>query len=94
MSLHPTPFGPVPPDTARVAGAAFPNGNLYMRMRDELGQLYTDEQFAILFPRRGQPAEPDRRELRNTRQLRGPAGVVMRRFGGCNPRPDRACRRP
>ena len=28
-----------------------------MRMRDELGDLYTDELFAELFPRRGQSAE-------------------------------------
>lgn len=28
-----------------------------MRMRDELGEVYTDSSFAELFPRRGQPAE-------------------------------------
>ena len=28
-----------------------------MRMRDALGELYSDEQFAELFPNRGQPAE-------------------------------------
>jgi transposase len=28
-----------------------------MRMRDEFGSLYTDEDFAALFPSRGQPAE-------------------------------------
>ena len=57
MSLHPQPLGPVPEQTARVARAAFPKGNVYMRMRDELGRLYEDEAFAALFPRRGQPAE-------------------------------------
>jgi len=57
MSLHPQPLGPVPDDTGRVAQAAFPKGNVYMRMRDELGRLYEDEAFAALFPRRGQPAE-------------------------------------
>ena len=57
MSLHPQPLGPVPEDTARVARAAFPKGNVYLRMRDELGRLYEDEAFAALFPRRGQPAE-------------------------------------
>ncbi len=30
---------------------------VYMRMRDELGELYHDQQFAELFPRRGRPAE-------------------------------------
>jgi transposase len=57
MSLHPDPLGPVPEDTARVARAAFPRGNVYLRMRDELGRLYEDEAFAALFPRRGRPAE-------------------------------------
>lgn len=36
MSLHPTPFTAVPPETARVARAVFPQGNLYLRLRDEL----------------------------------------------------------
>jgi transposase len=57
MSLQPEPLGVVPADTARVAHAAFPKGNVYMRMRDELGRLYEDEAFATLFPQRGQPAE-------------------------------------
>jgi transposase len=49
-------FG-IPEETSRIAHAAFPKGNLYMRMRDELGVLYTDPEFANLFPLRGQPAE-------------------------------------
>jgi len=36
---------------------AFPKGNIYIRMRDELGTFYQDEQFVSLFPRSGQPAE-------------------------------------
>ncbi len=56
MSLQPQPFDPIPAETVRVARAAFPKGNTYMRMRDELGVLYQDEQFAALFPTRGQPA--------------------------------------
>ena len=35
---------------SRVARAAFPKGNAYMRMRDELGVLYEDAAFAALFP--------------------------------------------
>lgn len=42
--------------TAQIARAAFPKGNLYIRLRDELGTLYTDEDFASVYPRRGQPA--------------------------------------
>jgi len=47
----------VPAETARIARAAFPKGNSYLRLRDELGSLYTDEAFADLFPTHGQPAE-------------------------------------
>ncbi|HSD82969.1 MAG TPA: IS1182 family transposase [Anaerolineae bacterium] len=57
MSLQPQPTAPIPNETQRVARAAFPKGNVYMRMRDELGEMYTDGLFAELFPRRGQSAE-------------------------------------
>lgn len=57
MSLQLQPIGPVPEETARVARAAFPKGNVYMRLRDELGSLYEDASFAPLFHTRGQPAE-------------------------------------
>jgi len=53
MSLKPLPFGEVPPLTARVARAAFPKGTLCLRIRDTLGAVFTDEQFAGLFGRRG-----------------------------------------
>ncbi|MBV8868569.1 MAG: transposase, partial [Acetobacteraceae bacterium] len=57
MSLRPTPSGSVPATTAAVARAAFPRGNPYMRLRDALGPVFTDQQFAALFPSHGQPAE-------------------------------------
>src|ERR671922_1004348 len=57
MSLHAQEVPPVPEETIRVAHAAFPHGNVYMRMRDELGTIYHDHLFAHLFPARGQPAE-------------------------------------
>jgi transposase len=57
MSLHPQPLGPVPEETARVARAAFPRGNLYMQMREDLGTIFTDVAFAPLFATRGRPAE-------------------------------------
>ena len=56
MSLQPEPVGPVPEETARVARAAFPKGTRYMRMRDVLGAIYADADFAALFPARGRPA--------------------------------------
>jgi transposase len=57
VSLHPEPIRPVPEHTVRVARAAFPRGdNTYMRMRDEMGVIWEDEDFTPLFPTRGQPA--------------------------------------
>jgi NADH dehydrogenase FAD-containing subunit len=57
MSLHAQPNLPVPDDTARVARAAFPHGNTYLNLRDELGTVFTDEDVAALYPNRGRPAE-------------------------------------
>jgi len=57
MSLKPELVPPIPEETKRVAEAAFPKGSTYMQMRDKLGTLYRDEQFASLFPPQGQPAE-------------------------------------
>ena len=57
MSLHCQPIGHIPEETVRVARAAFPKSNLYMKMRDELGTFYEDHDFEDLFPQRGQPAE-------------------------------------
>ena len=57
MSLQPQAIAPIPDETARVAHAIFPKGNVYMHMRDELGTIYQDQDFADLFPSRGQAAE-------------------------------------
>ena len=57
MSLKALPIPPVPEETARVAHAVFPRGNVLMQLRDTLGSIYTDEAFADLFPTHGQPAE-------------------------------------
>lgn len=43
--------------TTRAAHAAFPKGHRYLTLRDELGTIFTDEMFADLFPKVGQPAE-------------------------------------
>jgi transposase len=55
--MLPTDLQTIPAETRRVAQAAFPKGNLYLRLRDELGPLYEDNAFADLFPPRGRPAE-------------------------------------
>ena len=57
MSLHIYEDMAVPEDTVRVAKAAFPKGNSYLTLRDELGAVYADESFAWLFVHRGRPAE-------------------------------------
>jgi transposase len=57
MSLQPQAVYCVPQETARVARAIFPTGNLVMRMYDELDMLIRDADFADLFPNQGQPAE-------------------------------------
>lgn len=58
MSLKHSPLKPIPELTEQIAHSAFPrNDNVYMKMRDVFGTVYTDEQFADLYPQRGQPAE-------------------------------------
>lgn len=56
MSLHPTHDFTIPGQTAQVAKSAFPDGNLYLSMRDELGTIFSDELFRQLYSQRGQPA--------------------------------------
>ena len=57
MSLHPQSLPAIPEETIRVARATFPKGNLYMRLRDELGVFFTDADFASLHPHCGQTAQ-------------------------------------
>jgi transposase len=52
MTLHPKNHWDVPKQTAQVAYASFPLGNVYMKMHDELGNIYTDKDFQDLFPAR------------------------------------------
>lgn len=55
MTLLPEELATIPEETARVARAAFPNGNRYLLLRDTFGQLFTDADFVDLFPDRGRP---------------------------------------
>lgn len=57
MSLQPISVYLVPAQTARVARAAFPKPSLSMRIYDQLGTIFQDEDFADLFPPCGQPAQ-------------------------------------
>ena len=54
--LQPQVPGPVPADTSRVARAAFPKGSPLITLRDELGAVFADSDFAALYPALGQPA--------------------------------------
>jgi transposase len=56
MSLCPQRLNPVPPITRQVAKAAFPKGNLYVTLRDEIGTFYKDQDFEKLFSIEGHPA--------------------------------------
>jgi transposase len=58
MSLHPHVLAPVPEETVRVARAAFPKGNPSLTLRDALGPICQDEDFAAVFPMQGQPGLP------------------------------------
>ena len=53
--LKPSPIEPVPEETARVARAVLRKGNPLLKLRDELGAIFQDEDFADLFPKLGQP---------------------------------------
>jgi len=57
MSLQARERYPIPAETARVARATFPKGNLVMRLSGELGMIFHDQDCADLFPIQGQPAE-------------------------------------
>jgi transposase len=64
MSLCPQPGSHVPEETARVARAAFPTGTPSWTLRAALATLYTESDFADVFPQRGPPAaSPGRRAL-------------------------------
>ncbi|GAA3502188.1 hypothetical protein GCM10019016_092960 [Streptomyces prasinosporus] len=70
MSLHARKVDGVPEETARIARAAFPKASLAMRIRDEPGELFSDADFAGLYPNRGKPAwAPGRLALVSVVQL-------------------------
>jgi transposase len=43
---------------ARIARAAFPKGNLYMKLRERVGTIIEDKDFVALFPKDGTPGLP------------------------------------
>lgn len=57
MSLHAQALEPIPELTSRIAHASFPKGTLAMQLRDALGPIFEDADFAQLFPKRGRAAQ-------------------------------------
>ena len=58
MSLRGSNWHEIPEETKQVAQKAFPKGNVYMSMRDNLDLRYADSDYADLFcGHRGRPAE-------------------------------------
>lgn len=55
--LKPEENAGIPEMTKIVTQAAFPKGNIFLTMRDELGPIFEDEAFQDLYPGLGQPAE-------------------------------------
>jgi hypothetical protein len=46
VSMRSRPWPQVPEQTALVARAAFPKGSLAMAVRDQLGEVFSDAEFA------------------------------------------------
>jgi len=57
MSWKASKLTTIPEETVRVAKAAFPKGNRYLRLRDTFGPLFEGETFTALFSAEGRPAE-------------------------------------
>ena len=57
MSMKPRGLEPIPDETRLLAHRLSPKGTLVTQVRDALGPIYSDEQFAHLFPKRGRAAE-------------------------------------
>jgi transposase len=58
MSLKPFSASVVPERRASVARGAFPAGSLCIRIFDELGTIFQDQDFADLYSQHGQPGQP------------------------------------
>src|SRR5260370_8665635 len=94
MSMKPRGLEPIPDETRLLAHRLSPKGTLVTQVRDALGPIYSDEQFAHLFPKRGRAAEaPWRLALATVLQAieglpdRQAAGAVPPRIGGLSALP-------
>lgn len=97
MSLKPEMPLEIPELTVRIARAAFPKGNVYMRMRDESGVFYDDQQLAHfkahqLLKARGKQRTDSTHILASVYSGHAESiGIGRRNFAQCAQRPGR-CR--
>jgi transposase len=56
MTMAPRQEAEIPRDTVELVRAVYPEGNEYIRLRDELGEVFRDEQFSDLYVAQGQAA--------------------------------------
>lgn len=56
--MRPLPVPQIPVETVAVARAAFPDGCLAIRLRDELGPVFQNVDFVDAFAHRGGPSIP------------------------------------
>lgn len=83
-SLEPRAAQGAPELTAGVVGAAFPKGTLAVRIREVLGPLFEDGEFAGALSARGRPAvSPGALALVSV--LRYAEGLTGRPLTGCGP---------
>jgi hypothetical protein len=62
---------PVPDDSARVVGVAFPNGHRYLQRVGQLDALFTDITLSVLFPSHRLLAYPSAYGTRHDLVIRG-----------------------
>ena len=51
--LKPESILEIPEETKTVAKEAFPKGNKYLKLRDEIGPIFNDDNFKDLYPNIG-----------------------------------------
>jgi transposase len=57
MSLHPQPHTHIPERTAELMHRVYPKGHPFIALREELGTIFTDDQFVHLYDDQGRPVE-------------------------------------
>ena len=82
MSMKPHGLEPIPEETRQLVERLCPKGTKVPQLRDALGPIYSDEQFAHLFPKRGRPAEAPWR-LALVRVLQAVEGLTDRQAAAC-----------